>query len=91
MVGRMTKARSTKPQHPVDLATEPEPGTPLHYCLSVMRDESASPARRDRMAIAAVPFLHKRVIETGIKASRRAEAKRVAKTPRLGRSKVPTR
>ena len=87
----MTKARSTKPQHIVDLATEPAAGTPLHYCLAVMRDESASPARRDRMAIAAVPFLHKRVVDGGIKAGRQAEAKRVAKTPRLGRSKVPTR
>ena len=87
----MTKARSTKSKDTIDLATEPKPGTPLAYCLAVMRDESASPARRDRMAVAAIAFLHRRVIEGGIKAGRQAEAKRVARTPRLGRSKVPTR
>lgn len=32
--------------------------TPLEYMLHVMRDEEADPARRDRMAQAAAPFVH---------------------------------
>lgn len=34
--------------------------TPLDYMLKVMRDSSADPVRRDRMAIAAAPFVHAR-------------------------------
>ena len=82
----------TKPKrYSLTLATEPAPNTPLAYCLEVMRDKAASPARRDRMAIAAVPFLHQRVVETGIKAARQDRATQVAKTARLGRSKVPVK
>lgn len=32
--------------------------TPLDYMLSVMRDESAKPERRDDMAKAAAPYVH---------------------------------
>ena len=34
--------------------------TPLQYMLSVMRDKKADDVRRDRMAIAAAPFVHGR-------------------------------
>jgi hypothetical protein len=34
--------------------------TPLDYMLNVMRDAGADSARRDRMAIAAAPFVHGR-------------------------------
>lgn len=34
--------------------------TPLDYMLMVMRAGNADPARRDRMAIAAAPFMHPR-------------------------------
>ena len=36
--------------------------TPLDYMLSVMRDPSEFPERRDRMAIAAAPYLHAKVL-----------------------------
>lgn len=32
--------------------------SPLEYMLSVMNDAEADPARRDRMAQAAAPFVH---------------------------------
>jgi hypothetical protein len=35
--------------------------TPLDYMLSVMRDESADPERRDRAAVAAAPYAHPRL------------------------------
>jgi hypothetical protein len=34
---------------------------PLDYMLSVMNDDHADDARRDRMAIAAAPYVHPRV------------------------------
>jgi hypothetical protein len=33
---------------------------PLDYMLEVMNDQTADPSRRDRMAIAAAPFVHAR-------------------------------
>src|SRR3954452_5433889 len=35
--------------------------SPLEYMLSVMNDPDADPARRDRMAVAAAPYVHVRV------------------------------
>jgi hypothetical protein len=35
--------------------------TPLDYMLSVLRDPNAGPERRDRMAIAAAPYIHPRL------------------------------
>jgi hypothetical protein len=37
--------------------------SPLDYMLTVMNDESAEVLRRDRMAIAAAPFVHRRAGE----------------------------
>lgn len=37
--------------------------SPLDYMLSVMRNPEADQARRDRMAIAAAPFVHSRAAE----------------------------
>jgi hypothetical protein len=42
---------------------EPKKQLPLDYMLTVMRDPQADLARRDRMAIAAAPFLHIRMGE----------------------------
>jgi phage terminase small subunit len=36
-------------------------GTPLEYMLRVLNDPDASPSRRDRMAVAAAPYVHPRV------------------------------
>jgi len=35
--------------------------SPKEYMLAVMRDESADPLRRDRMAVAVAPFCHPRI------------------------------
>jgi phage terminase small subunit len=61
--------------------------TPLNYMLGVMRDPAADPLRRDRMAIAAAPFVHKRTADApeGAKA---AAAKR-AKALSTGRFATP--
>lgn len=40
---------------------------PLDYMLSVMRDPTADAARRDRMAVAAAPYLHLKPAEAGKK------------------------
>ena len=42
---------------------------PLAYLLAVMRDPEADPARRDRAAIAALPYLHVRAEAGGKKAA----------------------
>lgn len=51
--------------------------TPLEYMLTVMRDAKADAARRDRMAIAAAPFVHGRasdVAKPGTKEQAQAAA-----------------
>lgn len=61
--GRPPKAGTSKaPVAPVDVvevAAKVEL-SPLDYMLRVMNDEKAEPERRDRMAIAAAPFVHVR-------------------------------
>ncbi len=37
-----------------------EAGSPLDYLLSIVNDADAEPARRDRAAIAALPYCHPR-------------------------------
>ena len=37
--------------------------TPLEYMLTVMRDPAVDSARRDRMAVAAAPYCHGKVVE----------------------------
>jgi len=39
--------------------------SPLEYMLAVMRDPLADPARRDRAAIAAAPFCHRKLGDIG--------------------------
>lgn len=41
--------------------------SPLDYMLAVMNDTTADPSRRDRMAIAAAPFVHGKVPDGGKK------------------------
>jgi hypothetical protein len=52
--GGTSRGRTTQPRQ----RSANEPSTsPLDYMLSVMRDETADSARRDRMAIASAPFI----------------------------------
>ena len=39
--------------------------TPLDHMLAVMNDPTADPARKDRMARAAAPYCHPRVVDKG--------------------------
>ena len=41
--------------------------TPLEYMLAVLRDETADPDRRDRMAAAAAPYIHPRLSNVAAK------------------------
>jgi hypothetical protein len=60
-----------------------KPGiTPLEYMLAVIRDRGADPARRDRMAIAAAPFMHPRQEPTSKGKKQRAQDE--AKTAGVG-------
>lgn len=53
----------------VTLAADPQrAAAPLAYLLAVMSDPAADPARRDRAAIAALPYLHPRADAGGKKA-----------------------
>ena len=54
--GSVTKRRS---QAAIEKAAERT--MPLDHMLAVMHDESADKDRRDRMAIAAAPYLHPRL------------------------------
>lgn len=54
--------------------------SPLDYMLAVMRDADEDPARRDRMAVAAAPYLHVRAVEVagGKKEAQQERAREVA-------------
>src|SRR5262245_33243543 len=75
--------RASRITKPVAALTEPRdaPGmTALHYRLPTMRDPEPDPFRRDRMAIAAAPYLHPKAEEKGKKEA----AKTAAETAGLG-------
>lgn len=54
--------------------------TPLEYMLTVMNDESEDGQRRDRMAIAAAPYVHVRAeaVAPGKKEQKQAAAEKAA-------------
>ena len=80
--GSKKKTKPDKiPQDIVDKA-EAEDLSPLEYMLNVMNDELADKNRRDRMAIAAAPFIHSR---KGEGLGKKDEASERAKTAGAGR------
>lgn len=54
--------------------------TPLEYMLSVMNDDDQEPTRRDRMAMAAAPYVHARAsdVTPGKKEQKQEAAEKVA-------------
>ncbi|MEO8466256.1 MAG: hypothetical protein ABI640_13005 [Gammaproteobacteria bacterium] len=66
---------STAQPGPAAAAASDGGTTPLDYMLKVMRDPEIDEARRDKMAIAAAPFLHPRPTETGKKEQKREKAR----------------
>jgi hypothetical protein len=56
--------------------------SPLEYMLLVMNDPDADPARRDRMAVAAAPYVHVRVADA--KLGKKEAAEQAALTAERG-------
>lgn len=71
---------------PSDMVTEHR--TPLDYMLAVVNDPTIDAARRDRMAVAAAPYLHPKVAESGKKEDRAAAAS-AATSGRFGPPAAP--
>jgi hypothetical protein len=69
---------------------KPGDKTPLEYMLAVMNDSTAEQSRRDRMAIAAAPFVHGRASEQGKKETLADAAKAVAESGRFMTSEPPS-
>src|SRR5262245_50976589 len=69
-VGRKTGGRQRGTPNKVNAEQRAEIArtgeTPLDYMIRLMRDESIDVDRRDRMAIAAAPFLHPRLQATSV-------------------------
>lgn len=65
--------------------------TPLDYMLTVMNDEGAESERRDRMAIAAAPFVHEKPSDKtlGKKEMQQLEAERVVSSGRFATPPPP--
>src|SRR5690349_11228419 len=63
--GRPKGARNKRQQAMVDALAVPAGVTPLAYMLRVMNDPAAPVQRRDKMALAAAPFLHSKLNPTG--------------------------
>lgn len=61
--------------------------SPLEYMLAVMNSDEVDDGRRDRMAVAAAPFVHTKMGEGGKKEQKAEAAKEVAS--RFGRSTPP--
>jgi|SRR5688572_4592780 phage terminase small subunit len=83
--GRPRKGEKRSEKVPVQKANEEqadvpvnptEDRTPLEFMLAVMNDTQQPPNRRDRMAIAAAPFMHPRAGEAGKKEEQAERAKR---------------
>lgn len=61
-----------------DKANELKKLTPLEYAHEIMNDPSVEEIRRDRMAIALLPFFHKKLGEGGKREQKQDEAKKVS-------------
>jgi hypothetical protein len=68
------------------IMTAPAPGrmSPLDYMLLVMNDPGVDDSRRDRMAIAAAPYVHARAADA--KPGKKEEAEQAARTAERGTS-----
>jgi hypothetical protein len=79
------KAPKAKPiSVPADIKTAARKSgmTPLDYMLTVMNDDEADVSRRDRMAIAAAPFVHVKPGEVPV--GKKEQAAEAAKTAGSG-------
>jgi phage terminase small subunit len=65
--------------------------SPLEYMLYVMNNRKAEPDRRDRMAVAAAPYVHGKMGEQGKKAAKDAAAAAVGGGSRFSAAPPPRR
>lgn len=75
----------------VSIAAAKSGMSPLEYMLAIMNDETVDGLRRDRMAVAAAPYVHPKVAEE--KAATRKEEKQALAEERVaggGRFSAPT-
>jgi len=91
---KYNKSGSGKPKKkdiPADIREEAKAANlePLDYMLKVMNDEDAEPERRDRMAIAAAPFVHPRKGEGKGKKDEREERAKAASSGKFSTGQPP--
>lgn len=67
--------RPEQPQTDAALPLDPK-SAPLGYMLAVMNDMTIDAGRRDRMAVAAAPYLHPKAGEAGKKEAKAEAAKK---------------
>lgn len=94
--GRPAKNKTSKPKEPEAPASsnqasdaQTENLDPLTYMLKVMNDPTADKGRRDRMAVAAAPFVHGRKGEGQGKKDERADKAKSASAGRFAASPPP--
>lgn len=87
------KTSQKKPAIPDDVAAEAaaEGLDPLAYMLKVMNDPKAEKERRDRMAIAAAPFVHPRKGEGAGKKDEKSERAKEAGKGKFAPGVAPIR
>jgi hypothetical protein len=73
-----------KYETPLDLKGKNENLLPLDYMLTILRDESQPPERRDRMAYLCAPYIHTKPTE---KTGKKLEQKERAKVAAVGKFK----
>lgn len=85
------KAKPIKVAPDIKKAARQSGMSPLDYMLTVMNDEDADNDRRDRMAVAAAPFVHARATDAvgGKKEQQQAEAERLAEDSRFAVPEPP--
>lgn len=80
---KKTPEAEAKAKAPASIKTEAKAAglSPLDYMLTVMNDAEAEDTRRDRMAIAAAPFVHGKPgeVQGGVKAQRQAAGEKISK------------
>lgn len=85
------KAKPIKVAADIKKAARQSGLSPLDYMLAVMNDAESDSERRDRMAIAAAPFVHPRASDTagGKKEQAQAEAERLAEDSKFAVPEPP--
>ncbi|GCA51779.1 hypothetical protein KGO5_04236 [Sinorhizobium sp. KGO-5] len=75
------KAKPVKVAPDIKKAARQSGMSPLDYMLTVMNDDSSDSERRDRMAIAAAPYVHARASDAagGKKEQQQEEAERLSR------------